>query len=511
MMNSCAALQGELNKLTLNEKYFEDIKNQSDDMVPVPRILLSADRSSSGKTTIMMGILSALVSRGYSVQPFKVGLDYIDPSYHSDITGRKARNIDGYLMDEMDIIDTFVHACKTENGADLAVIEGVRGLYEGLDSLTDTGSTAQVAKILKCPVIFVINARSITRSAAALVNGYRSFDPEVNIAGIILNNVGGERHAKKAKEAIEHYTGLPVVGIVPRDPGMQISMRHLGLIPAIESQQKITEYNTRMEYIQNTINKRIDVDKLIEFAYQAPPVIRAGKSMFKPISSSTEGAVIGVALDEAFNFYYHDNIEMLQAAGANIKYFSPLHDAKIPHVDGIYIGGGYPELFASELEKNTPMKNRIYELSSENIPIYAECGGLMYLTEKITTGAHNSNDSVYNMASMEKATYEMVGALPGHTLMGNKRVVSYNTGILNMDTVIGRSGNVFKGHEFHHSEITDIPEGTKFAIDLSRGEGIINGKDGLTVNNTIGSYAHLHAVSYKEFAFSFVDFIANLM
>ena len=473
----------------------------------IPRVLLSADRSSSGKTTITIGLLAALIKRGYNVQPFKVGLDYIDPSYHSEITGRRARNIDGYLMDKNAVLDVYTHACESDGGSDIAIIEGVRGLYEGFESFSDLGSTAQVAKQLDCPVILIVNARSITRSAAALVNGYKNFDTDVNIAGVILNNVGGGRHAKKAKEAIEHYTGLPVIGIIPRDNSMQISMRHLGLVPALEGRRRVDDFDERIGAIENIITKGIDIDKVIEIAKSARPLEKPKDTIFVPSPSSKKRPTIGVALDEAFNFYYHDNIELLELAGANIKYFSPIHDANLPDVDGLYIGGGYPELFAAELEANESMRNDIKEASAAGLPIYAECGGLMYLTEKLTTGVKGKG--TYHMADMPESTHRMVGALPGHTLMGHTRVVSYNIGTLEMDTVIGQSGNSFKGHEFHHSEIVDLPHDAKFAIKLSRGVGIIDGWDGLTVNNTIGSYAHLHGVSYRELAESFVKCVSG--
>ena len=483
---------------------------QSTKNISIPRVLLSADRSSSGKTTITIGILAALIKRGYNVQPFKVGLDYIDPSYHSEITGRRARNIDGYLMDKNAVLDVYTHACEGDGGADIAIIEGVRGLYEGFESFTDLGSTAQVAKQLDCPVILIINARSITRSAAALVNGYKNFDPDVNITGVILNNVGGGRHAKKAKEAIEHYTGLPVIGIIPRDNSMQISMRHLGLVPALEGRRRVDDFDERIGAIENIITKGIDLERVIEIAKSAEPLEKPKSTMFTSRSLKDTGTrpTIGVALDEAFNFYYHDNIELLELAGADIKYFSPIHDTHLPDVDGLYIGGGYPELFAAELEANESMRNDIKEASAAGLPIYAECGGLMYLTEKLTTGVKGKG--TYHMADMPESTHQMVGALPGHTLMGHTRVVSYNIGTLEMDTVIGKSGNSFKGHEFHHSEIVDLPSDAKFAIKLSRGVGIIDGWDGLTVNNTIGSYAHLHGVSYREFAESFVESVSGV-
>jgi cobyrinic acid a,c-diamide synthase len=476
-------------------------ENQSN--VDIPRILISADRSSSGKTTIVSGMLAALVSKGYEVQPFKVALDYIDPGYHSEITGRRARNIDGYLMDENLILDVFTHACEADGKADLAIIEGVRGLYEGLESTSDIGSTAQIAKILKCPVILVINARSITRSAAAIVNGYHTFDPEINIAGVILNNIGSVRHAQKASEAIIHYTGIPVLGIIRRDNSMQISMRHLGLVPAMEECRRRNNFDSRIEAIKKHVSAGIDLDKILEIANHAPMLPKPGQTIFTPAKGGMEKVTIGIALDEAFNFYYHNNLELLELAGAKLVYFSPLHDERLPDVDGLYIGGGYPELFAGELEANTSMRADILEASGSGLPIYGECGGLMYLTEKLTTGVKGKG--TYKMAKMPETTCEMVGALPGHTIMGLARVVSYNNGALDCDTLIGKKGNSFIGHEFHHSKICDIPVDARFAIKLTRGTGISEGQDGLTVNRTLGCYAHLEAASYRDFATSFVD------
>ncbi|MGB9929725.1 MAG: Ni-sirohydrochlorin a,c-diamide synthase [Methanosarcina sp.] len=490
-----------MSQIKQNEKKIKDI----------PRILISADRSSSGKTTISMGLMAALVSKGYKVQPFKVALDYIDPSYHTEITGRYCRNLDGYLMDENGILDVYMHACEAGTQADIAIIEGVRGLYEGFESLTDLGSTAQIAKILDCPVILVINARSITRSSAALVNGYKNFDPDVQIAGVILNNIGGRRHAEKAKEAVEYYTGVPVIGIIPRDPAMQISMRHLGLMPALEGRRRLGDGNfeARLKGIEEIINKGIDVDRFLAIASSAKPLKRPEHSIFSSSLNPANPAIgtpkpkIGVALDEAFNFYYRDNLDLLQLAGAELVYFSPVNDSRLPELDGLYIGGGYPELFAAELEANKSMRQDIKNASASGMPIYAECGGLMYLTEKISTGVPGKG--TYHDASMPELTFSMVGALPGHTIMGQTRVVSYNIGTLENDCLIGKKGNSFKGHEFHHSEIQEIPDDAEFIIKLSRGTGIKADKDGLIFKNTLGSYAHLHGAAYRELAGSLVE------
>ncbi len=470
------------------------------DTLNIPRILIAGDRSSAGKTTISIGIMSVLRDMGYKVQPFKVGLDFIDPSYHTEVTGRYSRNLDGYLMSDNAVCEVFSHAV---DGADIAVIEGVRGLFEGLSATSDMGSTAQIAKLLKCPVILAINARSITRSTAALVSGYKNFDPEVNIVGVILNNIGGGRHGEKARTAIETYTNTPVIGEIPRNDAMKISMRHLGLIPALEGRRRLDDFDERLGGIKNIIKEGVDIDKLISLANAAEHLQRPETNIFKAHTPESNPK-IAVALDEAFNFYYRDNLELLELSGAELVYFSPVNDKSLPEVDGMYIGGGYPELFARELEDNSSMRESVKQASSDGLPVYAECGGLMYLTQEITTNVSRSGN--YHMAEMEGGTFAMVGAIPGRTLMGHKRVVSYNVGSFVKDNVIGKAGASFIGHEFHHSEIIDIPDDTTFAIRLMRGTGIKGELDGILVKNTLAAYAHLHAASYTDFAKSFVDF-----
>ncbi|VVB97288.1 Cobyrinate a,c-diamide synthase [uncultured archaeon] len=473
------------------------------DTLEIPRILIAGDRSSAGKTTISIGIMSLMREMGYKVQPFKVGLDFIDPSYHTEVTGRYSRNLDGYLMKDTAVKEVFSHAVE---GADIAIIEGVRGLFEGLEATSDTGSTAQIAKILECPVILVINARSITRSTAALVSGYKSFDPDVNIVGVILNNIGSGRHGEKARTAIETYTGTPVIGEIPRNESMKISMRHLGLIPAMEGRRRHADFDANMGRIKTITREGIDIGRLISLARDAKQLEKPEENIFKA-GEQENIAKIGVALDEAFNFYYRDNLELLELAGAELSYFSPVNDRSLPDVNGLYIGGGYPELFARELEENSAMREAIKHASSEGMPIYAECGGLMYLTHEITTDL--SGTGQYHMAEMQGGTFEMVGAIPGRTLMGHKRVVSYNVGSFVKDNVIGKTGASFIGHEFHHSEIIDIPEDTEFAIRLERGTGIKGELDGILVGNTMAAYAHLHAASYTGFAKSFVGFCSK--
>jgi cobyrinic acid a,c-diamide synthase len=460
-------------------------------MITIPRIIVAGDRSSSGKTTISVGIMSLLSERGMKVQPFKVGLDYIDPSYHAMVTGRTSENLDGFLMPDPAITEAFQHSAED---ADIAVIEGVRGLYEGLESLSDVGSTAQIAKILKCPVILVVDAQSITRSTAAIVKGYKEFDRGVNIRGVILNKVGSDRHAEKAKMAIEKYTGVEVLGAIPRNKAMSLTMRHLGLVPAREGASRVPDFDSKIEKVKAIIKEHTNVDRIVEIAKEAPKIRNGKQSIFAKGKSA--GIRIGVALDEAFNFYYKDNVDLLNLKGAEVIYFSPLHDSEIPEVDGLMIGGGYPEIYASELAANGSMKKSVSEASQRGMPIYGECGGLMYLSKSLECADGKS--------------YEMVGVMDAKSsMLQHVRTIGYVLGKFERDTPIGSKGTFFKGHEFHYSVMTDIGMDVTFAYRMDRGIGIKDGMDGMIVNNTLGSYTHLHAASYAPFASKFVEACAT--
>ena len=447
-----------------------------------PRILLAGDRSSSGKTTIVAGLLSALRGRGQEVQPFKVAMDYIDPSYHTWITGRSCRNLDGYLMTPAAIREIYAHAAQN---ADISVIEGVRGLYEGYDG--DLGSTAQIAKMLKTPVIFVVDARSITRSCAALVKGYMDFDPEVQFKGVILNKVGSERHASKAIKEIERHAGVEVVGVIRRNDDMHLAMRHLGLVPVLEGKTRHEGFRERVDRIRAIVEEGLDLDRILEIAREAEPLPEVATDLYQ---ENIQGSRlrIGVATDEAFNFYYRDNLEMMELAGAKIIPFSPVHDQSLPEVDGIYIGGGYPELYASELSENRSMRRSLERAHEKDLPIYAECGGLMYLAREIEWDGERQ---------------EMVGLVPGIVRRGNVRVVSYVHGRLARDCVLGSTGEPIMGHEFHHSEIL-MDEKVDYAIQLSRGTGIEGGWDGVCEGNMVASYSHIHSASYRGFPANFI-------
>jgi len=447
-----------------------------------PRILISGDRSSSGKTTIVAGLLSALCARNFKVQSYKVALDYIDPSYHTWITGRWCRNLDGHLMPERTIQEIYTHAAE---GADIAVIEGVRGLYEGYDG--DRGSTAQMAKMLKAPTILVVDARSITRSAAALVKGYMDFDPQVDIRGVILNKVGGERHAKKAISAIKDHTNAEVVGVIPREEGMHLSMRHLGLVPMEEGEKRHEGFLNRLDKIRQVVEEGLDIDRIRDIATEAEPLDVPEPDLYRRTDEGN-GLRIGVALDEAFNFYYRDNIELMELAGAKVVPMSPIRDSSLPQIDGLYIGGGYPELYAKELSENESMICSIRRAQENEMPIFAECGGLMYLSREI---------------EYDGEAHPMAGLIPGRCRMGGRRIVSYTEGVFVRDNSLGTLGSTFLGHEFHHSELL-MEDKVEYAIQLRRGTGIERGFDGVIKGNMVASYAHFHGASYREFPKHFI-------
>jgi len=454
----------------------------------ISRVVIAGDRSSAGKTTVCIGLLGALRERGLEVQGFKVGLDYIDPGFHTLVSGRPSRNLDGFLMPSAVVKEIFIRGSE---GADIAVIEGVRGLYEGLNYSDDVGSTAQIAKILDCPVILVIDAGSITRSVAAVVNGYKSFDPEVQILGVILNNIGSDRHGEKAQKAVEKYCGIKVIGKIPRKSDLEISMRHLGLITAIEYKNRGNDYNSVLDKIKNSVEGNVDIKALLDVAKSARALKPPEARIFHADRSEKAKVRIAVAFDEAFNFYYQDALDLLALEGAELVYFSPIRDKKLPDgVDAVYIGGGFPELYAEELSSNTQMLNAVKDFYDQYGVIYAECGGLMYLMEQLEYKNNN---------------FELCSVMKGLVRFGEKRVINYVEGEFQKDCILGQKGGRFKGHEFHHSNILlENQANVDFAYKILRGEGIMDGMDGIISKNCLASFAHLHAASYTGFAENFV-------
>lgn len=448
-----------------------------------PRILLSGTSSRAGKTMISIGLMRALVNRGYKVQPYKVGPDFIDPSFHYFATGRYSRNLDGFMMNREDILEIFE---RNFRDADIAVIEGKTGLYDSHDALNEKGSTAEVSKFLQCPTILIANAERLSRTAAAFVLGYKVFDPEVDIKGAILNRVGGARHSNKARTAVEELAGMEVMGTIPRQD-ITIPDRHLGLIPAFEREE---EFKELFDGLAEVVEEFIDIDKVIEVAGKAPNLEKVPeKPIFKPEEPPNQ-VQLGVFRDKTFNFYYQDNIDAFTASGAKIKYIDSLKDKKLPEVDGLYIGGGFPEIFASELENNSSLRKEVFNFCDGGKPVYAECGGLMYLGESL------------KLVNGEE--YEMVGFLPIKTEMFHKfQALGYSVYRAMNSNVISTEGDTLLGHEFHYSKVA-ATEKLDFAFKVERGKGVMGEYDGVVKNRTLANYLHIHVISYPQMVKRFV-------
>ena len=433
------------------------------------RLVIGGTNSSVGKTSITLAIEAAALKRGLKVQSFKVGPDYIDPSYHTVTTCRKCRNLDAWMVPERRIVDIIAHA---EEGTDISIIEGVMGMYDGIKGCDDRGSTARISKLAKSPCILVVDAHSMARSAGAVVLGFASYDRRVNLAGVILNRVGSASHEQWCRDAISR-TGIPVVGAVPTLEE-RLEERHLGLVPT-------PELRPDLERMTSKIAPHLDVDKLLEIATLAKPLPAGSLFRAKKGGNAKEKVRIGLAFDEAFNFYYWDALEILENRGAEIVQFSPIHDSTLPEVDGLYIGGGFPEVQPSELERNLGMRQSIKKAAEDGMPLLAECGGLMYLTRSITdfNGKRSS----------------MVGFLEADTIMTRKLVLNYTQADVERENILSAKGTSLKGHEFHYSGLTSIAGDAKFAYKMRIGKGIDDGREGWISNNVLASYMHLHLAS----------------
>ncbi|MGZ7048872.1 MAG: Ni-sirohydrochlorin a,c-diamide synthase [Methanobacterium sp.] len=438
------------------------------------RIVLAGTGSAVGKTTIATGIMKAL-SEEYSIQPYKVGPDYIDPSYHTLATGNKSRNLDSFFMSDGQIRTAFQRGIETSK-ADFGIIEGVRGLYEGISPTGDVGNTASIAKALNAPVILIVNARSLVKSAAAIVIGFKTLDSSIKIEAVILNQVKNKRHYLKTKEAVEKLAKTPVIGGIQRDDSITVEQRHLGLVPAVERENLLG-------YIQKwgeIMNENLDLDALISIMKNAEKLPEGREDTW--IQENRKKVKIGIPMDEVFNFYYIENLEALKANNADIVTFSPFKDEEIPDVDAIYIGGGYPEIFAKELEGNESMRKSILKFHMDDNPIYGECGGLMYLTRSING---KKMCGIFNYDS--RMTKKVQG-------------LSYVIAEASRDNVITKKGEQFRGHEFHYSEVFLNGIKPQFAFKILRGKGITNSMDGLMNKNTVASYIHTHTAACPQFA-----------
>ena len=442
----------------------------------VPCLVIAGTASNVGKTTVMLALLAAFTAKGRVVQAFKAGPDFIDPGHHMAVTGRPSRNLDGWMLGREVNREMFAHASA---GADLSLVEGMMGLFDGSSPTSDTGSTAELAKQLEAPVLLVIDGSAMARSAAALVQGFSRFDPALNVAGVLFNRVNSDGHYRLLRDAVEQNTRMAVVGYLRSDKDAIIPDRHLGLVTAIE--QGTADLYARLG---KAAAETVDLDLVEELAGRAgewttdliQPTHRHQNSRFR----------IGVAQDHAFCFYYPENLELLQSAGGELVRFSPLSDQDLPNVDMLYLGGGYPELHAEALVKNSAMRHAVRTFAERGGTVYAECGGMMYLTESIR--------------DFDGRAHEMVGLFPAEAVMRKSDLtLGYRTVELSQSCILGDVGTVVRGHEFHYSTLT-AKGSINYACLLRDARGETQGADGLMTGNTVALYTHLHFRSHPHIA-----------
>ena len=449
-----------------------------------PTIVIAGVRSGVGKTTIATGIMGALARRGLAVQPFKAGPDYIDPSYHQVACGVPSRNLDTWLLPHPTVLELYA---KASSKRQISVVEGVMGLFDGHSSLDEEGSTAQLAKLLNAPVVLVADAAKVARSVAAEVLGYQQFDPDLNVAGVILNGVASDRHLDFCKPQIEATTGLPVLGYLPRRAEFEQPERHLGLIPTVEGTVARQWYDALIAQVEETI----DVPAVVDLARRAAaPSAAAPEGQVFPGRAQPKRALIAVAKDQAFNFYYQDSLDLLEAWGAEITPFSPLEDESLPHgVGGVYLGGGFPEMFAAELSGNRPMLDSLRQAAARGIPIYGECGGLMYLGRSLT--------------GFDGQTHPMAGLLPAVSSMSQSRLsLGYREVEAQADGPLLTAGQKVRGHEFHWSTLQQPPGEGESVYRIVNQDGR---PDGFRSGSVSATYVHVHLGSAPGLAPRFVE------
>ncbi|MDP4182255.1 MAG: cobyrinate a,c-diamide synthase [Bacillota bacterium] len=454
----------------------------------IPRILIAGTNSGCGKTTVSLGLMAAFVKKGLTIQPYKVGPDYIDPMYHTFITGRDSRNLDSWMLTEERVRYLFA---KNSVGSDMAVVEGVMGIFDGYGGNSLEGSSAHVSDIIKAPVVLVINGEGMSLSIAAIVKGFMEFDRRTNIKSVIINNIKSEAHYIMLKEIIEEKTGVKVAGYLAKNEEISLKSRHLGLVPS----QEIKGLKEKLHRLAENISKTVDLELLQKLAKDAEeiniedythPASWAWVRETKPR--------IGVARDKAFNFYYKDNLDLLEMIGAELVYFSPIADKELPKdIDGLYIGGGYPEVWAEELEKNTSMLMDIKNKIENNLPAYAECGGLMYLCGAI----YDIDKKAYNMANVIDAESEMTSSL--------QRFGYVELQIIG-GSLFSEQDLLVRAHEFHYSKtIPKDDEPVSYKVWKRRkGKDPIVWNCGYKKKNLLAGYPHIHFWSNPEIAYGFV-------
>lgn len=448
----------------------------------IPRILIAGASSGVGKTTTVLALCKALQKRGLKVSVFKCGPDYLDPTYHSFASGSPCQNLDGWLMGREAVLDTFHHASR---GSDIAVLEGVMGLFDGISPTGEAGSSAEIAKWLQAPTLVVLNAGGMSRTIAALAYGLKQYDPNLDVKGVVANFLGSQNHRSILSDALS--PDLPLLGGFPKSPEQSFPERHLGLHSAEET-ESLPE---KLEYWGNTCEEWFDLDRIWKIASEK----NYSESLRPDLNSEPPKSKcrIGIARDAAFHFYYEDNLRRLRNAGAELVPFSPIADRKLPEVDGFYIGGGYPELYARELSENESIRTGIRESGKSGLPIYAECGGLMYLSQEIRTKDANS--------------FPMVGLFPATVQMHDKlQALGYVEATVEEECILGQAGVRFRGHQFRYSSFNLLNEdGIRPLYRVRKRKGDQTFSEGYSKNNVIGSYVHAHWASNPNVPENFVN------
>jgi cobyrinic acid a,c-diamide synthase len=448
----------------------------------INRVIISALKGGSGKTILSIGVVAALKEKGLIVKAFKKGPDYIDAGWLSLASGNRCYSLDTYLMDEIVAKNSFLTRAKN---SDISIIEGNRGLFDGIDIEGNT-STAEVAKLLKTPVILCLDCTKTTRTVAASVLGCLHFDPEVSIKGVVLNRYAGPRHRNIVTKTIEHHTGIEVIGAIPRLKGDAFPERHMGLVPMDEHKWA----HASIEKAKEMVLDNVDLDKLLSISKSTDPIEDIETIEIDTIISKDK-PVIGIIRDSAFQFYYPENIELLERCGADIKYISPLKDEVFPDLDALYIGGGFPETHAEDLSLNKNFRYGIKDAAEKGMPVYAECGGLIYLGKEIVI-----KDVSYPMVNIFPISYGVEKKPQGH---------GYVVVNVSKDNPFYKKGSKIKGHEFRYSKIIEWDQDNKnMVFDMERGTGMEDGQDGACYKNVLATYTHIHALGTKEWAESMV-------
>ncbi len=442
--------------------------------IRIPRLVVAGTASGVGKTTFTVGLVYALRSRGLKVAVFKCGPDYLDPTYHSRAAGVRSHNLDGWMMGREAVTATFVRAAAE---SDIAIIEGVMGLFDGASATDESGSTAEIAKWLDAPVLLLVDASGMARSVAAVGRGFAEFDPELQVSALIANRVGSKGHLELLREASARP---PVIGGLPNEASAAFPERHLGLRTA----EELAGVDALFSRWGALVNEWCEVDKIISIAAKAPPL--PGAIPMTATARRTSRCTIGIAYDEAFHFYYEDNLARLESAGARLIRFSPIHDTRLPEVDGLYLGGGYPETYAAELQRNVAMREQIAEFAARGGIVYAECGGLMYLCRELQT--------------LDARTYRMCDVVPARTIMCERlQALGYVEGRTLHNSIFG-PGLGFRGHKFRYSRIESLSSKVAPAFAIRRTRNGAELEEGFSLNNVIASYVHVHWASNPNLA-----------